>query len=135
MRAFGLLVRAGAPRRSQASSWPGEVAADRSSADGPLLALGPRLEVAGVAAVVDVALPAVELEDPGRHPVEHVAVVGDEDQPASVLGEPLLEPGDGVDVEVVRRLVEDQQHVVAGFTGRPDLDERAGERDALGLAA
>ena len=42
---------------------------------------------------------------------------------------------DGVDVEVVGRLVEDQQHVVAGLPGRPDLDERPGERDPLGLAA
>ena len=42
--------------------------------------------------------------------------------------QPLLEPRDGVDVEVVGRLVEDQQHVVAGLSGRPDLHQRPGER-------
>ena len=66
---------------------------------------------------MDVAGAPVELEDPGRDPVEHVAVVGDEDQAAPERGQPLLEPGDGVDVEVVGRLVEHQQVAL----GRPSV--------------
>ena len=57
----------------------------------------------------------VELEDPGRDPVEQVAVVGDEHQPAAEVGQPVLQPGDAVDVEVVGGLVEDEQ-VAAGAT-------------------
>ena len=119
----GLRVRAGAPRRSQASS---ERARLRRTVLPPgrlLLALGAGLEVAGVAAVVHVAAAPVELEDAGGHPVEHVAVVGDEHEAAAVRGQALLEPGDGVDVEVVRRLVEDQQR-------RRRRPRRAGRRRA-----
>ena len=135
MRAFGLRVRAGAPRRSQASSDRARLRRTSSWPARPRLALGPRLEVPGVAALVHVAAPAIELEDPGRHPVEHVTVVGDEDEPAAVRGEALLQPHDGVDVEVVGRLVEDQQDIVAGLAGRPDLQQRPGQRHPLRLAA
>jgi hypothetical protein len=58
---------------------------------------------------VDVARPTVELEHPGRHPVEDVAVVGHHDEPAPEAGQVLLEPRDGVEVEVVGRLVEDEE--------------------------
>ena len=92
-----------------------------------LLALGLALEVGVVAAVVDVAGAAVELEHLGRDPVEHVAVVGHQDQPAPERGQAVLEPGDGVDVEVVGGLVEDEQVAVG--------HQRAGQRDPLGLTA
>ena len=87
MRAFGLLVRAGAPRRSQASSRAGQVAARSSAVGGLLLALAPAGEVGGVAEPgatrrVHVGAAPVELEHLGRHAVEHVAVVGDEHEPA-----------------------------------------------------
>ena len=49
------------------------------------------------------------------------------DQPAPVGGQPLLQPGDGVDVEVVGRLVEQQQVGLAG--------EEPGQRHPFGLAA
>ena len=114
---------------------PGQVATDALLGDGALLALEPRREVRGVAALVHVAATAVELEDPRRHPVEHVAVVGHQHQRTAVLGQALLQPADGVDVEVVGRLVEDQHDVVARLARRADLDEGAGERHPLGLPA
>ena len=98
----------------------------------PLGPLGPGLEVGGVAAIVHVGPPAIELEDAGGQPVEHVAVVGHEDQPAAEAGEALLEPGDGVHVEVVGRLVQDQQVALARL---PHRRQCPGEGGALGLAA
>ena len=53
--------------------------------------------------------------------------MGDGDDGALVLGEVALEPGDGLGVEVVRRLVEEQQ------VGR--AEQQAAERDAALLAA
>ena len=67
------------------------------------------LEPARVVALERDALAAVELEDPAGDVVEEVAVVGDGDDGALVLLEVPLEPGDRLGVEVVRRLVEQQQ--------------------------
>ena len=75
---------------------------------------------------------AVELEDARRDPVEHVAVVGDEHEPAGEAGQPLLEPGDGVEVEVVGRLVQDEQVALGAVAQR---HQRPGQRHPLGLAA
>ena len=44
-----------------------------------------------------------------RHAVEERAIVGDDEDRAAVRDEVLLEPGDGVEIEVVRRLVEQEQ--------------------------
>ena len=90
----------------------------------PLLLL---LEPGGVVALPGNAVPAVELEDPAGHVVEEVAVVRDADDRARVLLEVFLEPGDGLRVEVVGRLVE-QQHV--GLR-----QQQPAERDAAALAA
>ena len=70
---------------------------------------------------------AVELEDPAGDVVEEVAIVGDRDDRALVLGEVALEPVDGLGVEVVGRLVEQQQ------VGRGQ--QQAAQRDAAALAA
>ena len=70
---------------------------------------------------------AVELEDPARDVVEEVAIVGDRDDGALVLGEVALEPRDRLGVEVVRGLVEQQQ------VGR--REQQPAERDAAALAA
>ena len=43
------------------------------------------------------------------HAVEEIAVVGDEEQRAGVAHEPFLEPQHGVEVEMIGRLVEQQQ--------------------------
>ena len=69
----------------------------------------------------------VELEDPARHVVEEVAVVGDRDDGALELGQVALQPPDALGVEVVGRLVE-QQHV--GL-----LQQQPAERHAAPLAA
>ena len=66
------------------------------------------LEPARVIALVGDALAAVEFERPLGDVVEEVAVVGDEDDAARVFLEIVLEPGDGLGVQVVRRLVEQQ---------------------------
>ena len=90
----------------------------------PLLLL---LEPARVVALEREAAAAVELEDPARDVVEEVAIVGDGDDRALVVLEVPLEPGDRLGVEVVRRLVEQQQ--VGGGEQQP------AERDAAALAA
>ena len=70
---------------------------------------------------------AIELEDPAGDVVEEVAVVRDRDDRARVLLQEVLEPGDRLGVEVVRRLVEEQQ------VGR--LQQQPAQRDAAALAA
>ena len=111
---------------------PLELGRDRALARG-LLALLLReallllLEPARVVALEREAAAAVELEDPARDVVEEVAIVGDGDDRALVLLEVPLEPGDRLGVEVVRRLVEQQQ------VGRGE--QQPAERDAAALAA
>ncbi len=53
--------------------------------------------------------PAIEFDDAGRQPLQERAVVGDEEHRAGVIGQQRLEPGDGLDVEMIGRLVEQQQ--------------------------
>ncbi len=90
----------------------------------PLLLL---LEPGGVVALPRDARAAVQLEDPARHVVEEVAVVGDRDDRARVLLQELLEPGDRLRVEVVGGLVQQQE---VGL-----LQQEAAERHAADLAA
>ena len=70
---------------------------------------------------------AIELEDPAGDVVEEVAVVRDGDDGARIVLEEALEPGDRLGVEVVGRLVEQQQ------VGR--LQQQPAQRDAAPLAA
>ncbi len=74
-----------------------------------------------------VARPAVELERRRRHRLEEPAVVRDEDHRRVERLQLALEPLEARDVEMVRRLVEQQQVGVAA--------ERARERGARQLAA
>ena len=85
------------------------------------------LEPARVVALERDAPAAVELQDPLGDVVEEVAIVGDRDDRARVLLQEPLQPEDRLGVEVVGRLVEQQQVGVA--------EEQAGERDAALLAA
>ena len=85
------------------------------------------LQPARVVALVRDPAGAVELEDPARDVVEEVAIVGDGDDGALVLREVLLEPRDRLGVEVVRRLVEEQQ------VGR--REQQPAQRDPPPLAA
>ena len=110
------------PLRIHTSSWASFLskrACCRASAASELLApLQERRVVAGP--VVEPA--AVELDDPGGQPLEEDPVVGDEDERAAVAEQEVLEPADRLDVEVVGRLVE-QQDVGLG-------DERPGQQHA-----
>ena len=54
-------------------------------------------------------MPAVDLADPLGHVIQEVAVVRDGEHRSLVLVEELLEPQDGLSVQVVRRLVQKQQ--------------------------
>ncbi len=71
--------------------------------------------------------PAIELENPLGGVVEEVAVVRDGDDGALVFLQEALEPRDRLRVEMVGRLVEQQQ------VGR--LEQQAAQRDAAPLAA
>ena len=59
---------------------------------------------------------AVELDDAAGHGVDEGAVVGDEDQRATPILQQVLQPLDGVQVEVVGGLVE-QEHIGLGHQG------------------
>ncbi len=67
------------------------------------------LEPARVVAFPRNAVAAVELEDPARGVIEEVAVVRDGDHGAREALQVLLEPLDALGIEVVGRLVEQQQ--------------------------
>src|SRR5215212_7947857 len=70
---------------------------------------------------------ALEREDVGRDPVEEPAVVADDDHTAGEALEPRLQGPQRVDVEIVRRLVEEEE-VATGL-------EQLREVDAVPLAA
>ena len=66
-------------------------------------------EPAGIVPLIRDAAATVELEDPAGDVVEEIAVVRHGDDGALVVGEEALEPRDGLGVEMVRRLVEEEQ--------------------------
>ncbi|MNX62780.1 hypothetical protein D3C86_937570 [compost metagenome] len=68
------------------------------------------LQPGGVVAFPGDTLAAVQLQDPARHVVEEVAIVGDGDDCALVVVQEALQPGHGFRIQVVGRLVQ-QQHV------------------------
>ena len=70
---------------------------------------------------------AIELEDPAGDVVEEVAIVRDGDDGARVLLQEPLEPGDRLGVEMVGRLVEQEQI--------RRLQQQPAERDTTALAA
>ena len=84
-------------------------------------------QIGGVVSFVDVVARAIELEDPVHDIVEEIAVVGDEDDVAGIVDQMLFEPLDALGVEVVGRLVEQQD---AGL-----LEQQPRQRDAALLAA
>jgi hypothetical protein len=85
-------------------------------------------EVVAIAAAVRGEPPALDLDDALRDRVEEVPVVGDQDDRAGeIAGQELLEPGRGVGIEVIGRLVEN------GDVGARHQELR--ESDAPSLAA
>ena len=73
------------------------------------------------------ARPSIELEHTGGDPIEHVAIMGDDHEPAREVLEFVLQPLDRIDVEMVGRLVEHEQVGIG--------DQRPGQRDPLLLPA
>ena len=118
--------------RAGAHPHPLELAGERAPAGGFRLLLHrePRLlllEPRGVVALEREPLATVELEDPAGDVVEEVAIVGDRHHGALVVLEEALQPGDRLGVEMVGRLVEEQQ--VGGG------EEQPAERDPAALPA
>ena len=108
----GLALGLAGPRRHAGSTRArvpalraGRVSAFSSACQARLLLLEP----GGVVALPRDAAAPVELEDPAGHVVEEVAVVGDGDDRARVLLQGALQPRHRLGVEVVGRLVEQQQ--------------------------
>ena len=86
------------------------------------------LAVVGAVVAAERRQPSVaQLPDPGDGRVQERPVVGGDEQRAGPPAEVLLEPLEGVEVEVVRRLVEQEQVRVG--------DDQAGERRPRLLAA
>ena len=90
----------------------------------PLLLL---LEPGRIIALVGNAAAAIELENPARDVVEEVAIVGDDEDRARIGAQMPLEPVDGLGVEMVGRLVEQEE---VGL-----LEQEAAKGDAAALAA
>ncbi|MNH05037.1 hypothetical protein D3C79_643490 [compost metagenome] len=59
-------------------------------------------------------LAAIEIDDPGRQLVDELPIVRDEDDGATEIFQELFQPVDGFDVQVVGRLIEQQQIRIAG---------------------
>src|SRR5215472_14792088 len=87
------------------------------------------LQVRRVAAAIgpDLLLGQVKLDHAGDGPAEELAVVADDDGPAAQAPDERLQPGQAIQVKVVRRLVE-QEDVVAA-------EQQRGQSGPCGLAA
>ena len=68
------------------------------------------LEPGGIIALPRDAPAPVEFENPARHIVQEIAIVGDGHDGARVFREKALEPGHRLGVEMIRRLIE-KEHV------------------------
>src|SRR5216683_2042696 len=100
--------------RARARPYPFELALQRAPARllGLPFAFETRLllfEPAGIIALERKTPTAVELEDPPRHLVEEIAVMRHRDDGAGVVPQEALQPGNRFGVEVVGRLVEQQE--------------------------
>ena len=85
------------------------------------------VEPGGVIALVGNAAAVVELEDPAGDVVEEVAVVGDDQDGARIVAQMAFQPVHAFGVEMVGRLVEQQQ---LGL-----VEQQPAERDAAAFAA
>ena len=118
--------------RGRPATQPGELLADEHPAalvahGGDPVALRAGEDVGRVAALVLVHAPVDDLPRRGADRVEEPAVVRHDQQRAAARREMAREPVDPLDVEVVRRLVQEQQLGA--------VEERAGQRDPAALPA
>ena len=90
-------------------------------------ALGLLLQETTIVAGVRIELCGIQLDDPSYHAVEKIAIVRHKQQRCVGAQQKALQPGNSPYVDVVCRLVEDQQ------VGRGDQGRR--HRHALALAA
>ncbi len=79
----------------------------RAALHGPLLLLGGKK--IGVVALVGFKIPVVQLEHSGGHTIEEIAIVSDQHVGPWVVGKKHFEPCDGIRVEVIGGLVENEQ--------------------------
>ena len=63
----------------------------------------------GVVTAVRVRRAVLEVDDAIHHAIEELAIVRDQQQRARIFAQPGFQPQDGVEVEVIGRLVEQQQ--------------------------
>ena len=90
-------------------------------------ALALLLQPGRVVALERIAAAALDLQDPAGDVVEEVAVVGHDHHRAGVVVQRVLQPGDAFGVQVVGRLVQQQQVRL--------LQQQPAQRDAAPLAA
>ncbi len=109
MRNFGLVVRAGGPRRSQASSLRSSCWRLLSRRALLAVALGAGEHVRGVATLVLVDRAVGHLPGGGAHGVQEPAVVRDHEHRAAPRRQVPSEPIDAFHVQMVGGLVEQQQ--------------------------
>ena len=72
-------------------------------------ARGLGLQVGGIVALVGIQVAAVDLADPLGNVIQEVAVVGNGKHGAGIVVEEMLEPQDGLGIQMIGRLVEQQQ--------------------------
>ena len=58
---------------------------------------------------VQICLTAIDFKNLGRHSIEHMAVVRDEQQAAVVISQPFFEVGNGIKIEMVGGFVQDER--------------------------
>ena len=103
-----------------------------------LVAPGEELAVAPVGLEESLRIDAVELEHASGHVLEEVAVVAHHEDGARPVGEDFLQPEDAIDVEMVGRLVHQQDVRLARQLARdrealpPAAGQRADRRAAVG---
>ena len=101
-----------------------------------VFARGLRSQEIGIGALAGIELAVVQLHDARGDAVQKTPVVRDEEAGAAVVCQKILDPGNRLNIEVVGRLVEQEQVGLCGDGARQhDLAEfAAGERAAEGVA-
>ena len=97
---------------------PGEVAPGGFGGGRLLLTLGAPGEICGVSTFVLVPATSIELDHPGGDAVEEMAVVCHQDETATEVEKPLLQPRHCSEIQMVRGLVKDEQLRRSGQHGR-----------------